>query len=108
MSRTRLVAMILGTVLCACGADETTPTDTIQGPDTTSSADGQTTGPDAAEHTDVASAEDTTPEPDSPCVSACDGKACGDDGCGGSCGGCEDGLACDDVGQCAFSLLATR
>ncbi len=34
------------------------------------------------------------------CVSSCDGKACGDDGCGGSCGACGDGQSCVE-GQCA-------
>jgi len=29
-----------------------------------------------------------------PCVATCEGKACGDDGCGGSCGGCPEGLFC--------------
>jgi formylglycine-generating enzyme required for sulfatase activity len=29
------------------------------------------------------------------CVPDCDGKACGDDGCGGSCGSCGTGRACD-------------
>ena len=35
------------------------------------------------------------------CVPACEGKACGDDGCGGSCGACAAGTVCDDAGQCA-------
>lgn len=34
------------------------------------------------------------------CVPACEGKQCGDDGCGGSCGVCADGCTCID-GQCA-------
>ncbi len=34
------------------------------------------------------------------CVSECEGKVCGDDGCGGSCGSCEDaGTECSE-GQC--------
>ncbi|MEC9073032.1 MAG: hypothetical protein VX938_11650, partial [Myxococcota bacterium] len=33
------------------------------------------------------------------CVPACDGKACGDDGCGGECGACGDGTVCLE-GQC--------
>lgn len=28
------------------------------------------------------------------CVPSCQGKLCGDDGCGGSCGGCSDGQFC--------------
>ena len=30
------------------------------------------------------------------CTATCDGKQCGDDGCGGDCGGCEGGLFCID------------
>ncbi len=33
------------------------------------------------------------------CVPDCDGKICGSDGCGGSCGGCEDGLRCNADGD---------
>jgi len=29
-----------------------------------------------------------------PCVPTCEGKECGDDGCGGDCGACEGGLFC--------------
>lgn len=34
------------------------------------------------------------------CVPACDGKYCGDDGCGGSCGGCGDGTFCASNARC--------
>jgi len=35
------------------------------------------------------------------CLPSCEGKECGDDGCGGSCGGCEAGLGCDpSSGRC--------
>ncbi len=33
------------------------------------------------------------------CTPACTGKLCGDDGCGGSCGTCKEGEACN-AGQC--------
>ncbi len=33
------------------------------------------------------------------CVPQCSGKACGDDGCGGSCGNCANGIACQ-AGVC--------
>ena len=33
------------------------------------------------------------------CAPQCEGKQCGDDGCGGSCGGCDIGLVCE-AGQC--------
>lgn len=36
------------------------------------------------------------------CVPDCNNRACGDDGCGGSCGTCAAGLTCfDEVGGCA-------
>lgn len=34
------------------------------------------------------------------CQPSCGGRVCGDDGCGGECGECGEGLACD-AGQCA-------
>ncbi|MBM4372705.1 MAG: hypothetical protein FJ098_13675 [Deltaproteobacteria bacterium] len=37
------------------------------------------------------------------CTPACDGRACGDDGCGGSCGTCEDGWYCWE-GSCRYGL----
>ncbi len=35
------------------------------------------------------------------CTPSCTGRECGDDGCGGSCGSCPEGLVCDVDGQCA-------
>ncbi len=41
---------------------------------------------------------------DEVCKPQCEGMECGDDGCGGSCGGCDDGLECTNdscsKGQC--------
>lgn len=41
-----------------------------------------------------------------PTVPSCKGKQCGDDGCGGSCGECDDHIACTDdscvQGKCVF------
>ena len=34
------------------------------------------------------------------CVPACDGKFCGPDGCGDTCGDCDAGLICSDSGRC--------
>jgi cysteine-rich repeat protein len=40
--------------------------------------------------------------PDNSCQRKCDGKACGDDGCGGTCGVCTGaGVTCSAAGQCA-------
>ena len=54
-------------------------------------------------HTDVAEPKDTvhkdTVDVDI-CVPDCDGKACGDDGCGGSCGECTDCKSVCSEGQC--------
>ena len=36
----------------------------------------------------------------SECAPACDGRQCGDDGCGGSCGSCADSAVCSEAGQC--------
>ncbi|MED6335970.1 MAG: hypothetical protein VYE81_11260 [Planctomycetota bacterium] len=39
------------------------------------------------------------------CWPNCEGRECGDDGCGGSCGDpCADGLFCSDLGQCFESV----
>jgi hypothetical protein len=37
------------------------------------------------------------------CIPHCEGKQCGDDGCGGSCGTCADLYACDGAGQCVVA-----
>lgn len=34
------------------------------------------------------------------CVPDCEGKSCGDDGCGGSCGQCSPSAICDEAQQC--------
>jgi hypothetical protein len=34
------------------------------------------------------------------CIPSCEGKECGDDGCGGSCGECPPGTECTDEGLC--------
>ena len=34
------------------------------------------------------------------CVAECQGRECGDDGCGGSCGNCELDQTCDSSGHC--------
>jgi hypothetical protein len=50
------------------------------------------------------------------CIPNCQalGRVCGDDGCGGSCGGCDDGFECTDdacnneTGQCVFTPVDSR
>ncbi len=39
-------------------------------------------------------------EHDGTCVPDCVGKECGDDGCGGSCGGCQGEDQCSKIGHC--------
>ncbi len=34
------------------------------------------------------------------CTPACEGKECGDDGCGGSCGSCSEEEKCNSLGKC--------
>ncbi len=40
------------------------------------------------------------------CTPACEGRVCGDDGCGGSCGACEDGTACVNGISCVVTDCA--
>jgi hypothetical protein len=40
------------------------------------------------------------------CKPQCDGKQCGDDACGGSCGNCADGSSCDTNAQCVSDATA--
>lgn len=44
--------------------------------------------------------DDAACNPEPRCQPLCDGKQCGDDGCQGSCGECDEGLVCD-AGVCA-------
>ena len=81
----RVVVVALAVLLCgACAGDSEvadTPTGfSLDGTDGTSSA---STGTDSGI-----------------CVPQCNGKECGDDGCGGTCGTCADGSGCLDTGQC--------
>jgi uncharacterized protein (TIGR03382 family) len=38
---------------------------------------------------------------DAGCLASCEGKSCGDDGCGGSCGACPPGLNCNESFECS-------
>lgn len=42
---------------------------------------------------------------DSPCYGFCDGRVCGDDGCGGTCGNCGSGTSCSSGGQCIAEVV---
>ncbi|MBT9557538.1 MAG: hypothetical protein IV100_15975 [Myxococcales bacterium] len=39
------------------------------------------------------------------CTTDCEGKVCGDDGCGGSCGACLDGTVCGPLGSCVVGAV---
>lgn len=39
------------------------------------------------------------------CVPDCEGKDCGDDGCGDSCGSCGEDYVCDDEGACVSTCV---
>ena len=86
-----IFALMLGLAAVACdsGTDDDNNND---GKDVVLVTDTGTPGEDG-----TGGEEDTG---DGPCVPACDGKACGDDGCGGSCGACPPGVVCNDLGQC--------
>jgi len=89
-----------------CG---TSGTDTVSPPDT---AGEDVVTPDTSEQADTA-AHDTSTPPDAtvedsatppdttgPCVPSCQGRVCGDDDCGGSCGTCTDPNTHCAHGQC--------
>jgi hypothetical protein len=80
--------------------DTNGPTDPdTTGPDTTDPDEPDATDPDATDATDADEPEDTE-EPDTmACVPDCADKACGGDGCGGTCGTCEAGWTCE-AGAC--------
>ena len=61
----------------------------------------------AGEEWDVVStpAEEEEEEEEEQCVPQCAGFECGDDGCGGSCGGCDSGDTCSD-GECQSACTA--
>lgn len=39
------------------------------------------------------------------CIPACDGKVCGDDFCGGTCGECDDAQMCSSANQCVAPFV---
>ena len=81
-----IVALMLGIAVSACDSDE--GTDTADAVDVADAADADTTDLEDA-------SSDVTPdggEAEAVCTPDCEGKVCGDDGCGGSCGDC---LGCE-------------
>ncbi|MFH1531563.1 MAG: hypothetical protein ABIK09_12615 [Pseudomonadota bacterium] len=95
--------------------DTPDPTDTpelLDTPDTQDTTDdaGDVTDPVLQDTVDPVDTVDTVEpldgddlqdavDPDTICTPDCDGKICGDDGCGGDCGACDELLVCE-AGQC--------
>lgn len=66
---------------------------------TFSACGGGDDGDDGNNTNDVVTQEDGTTNPGddtTTCTPACDGKVCGPDGCGGTCGTCEPGVPCNN------------
>ncbi len=86
-----------------CVLAQTADAGSDAGADTTGAdtAGADTAGTDAGGHDaaggDTSAGEDTAL---AECKPACDGRVCGDDGCGGTCGDCPNGKVCDVAGQC--------
>jgi len=74
------------------------------GCDSGSGGGGQDTsgGQDVAQAEDSTGGVDTMPREDTPCLTSCEGKVCGEDGCGGSCGVCDTfaNSFCTEAGIC--------
>lgn len=79
--------------------------DSASGPAETD-VDGGASEDEADSDEDAASSEDTSTPADTGCTPACEGVACGDDGCGGTCGSCEAGSSCDESGACIDEVLS--
>ncbi|MGB0592518.1 MAG: hypothetical protein ACPGU1_22770, partial [Myxococcota bacterium] len=61
--------------------------------------ESDTTDP-ASDATDPESDAGPADDVEAPCVPSCEGMACGDDGCGGSCGSCGDDDLCNGTEAC--------
>ncbi len=96
MTRLLAISTILVWTTLACSTTSAPP-DAADGP----AADLSLIGSDALRPGAGADggAPDAEPSPDEICQPQCLHKQCGDDGCGGSCGGCAPGATCL-AGQC--------
>jgi hypothetical protein len=79
--------------------DSPAPVDTPVPPEDTP----QDTPTDTPEDTPTDTPQDTVD--DEICEPGCDGKECGDDGCGGDCGPCGDGFICN-TGSCVADCVS--
>jgi len=66
----------------------------------------RTTTPSGSSGTSNSGTTATTPTPS--CTPNCAGKICGDNGCEGSCGSCDEGYYCNSSAQCEEILSCTH
>ena len=93
MKKLSLIAALCLGLFSGCAATDDAG-DTVGGVDTQVGVDVPLDVPEAEDTTDVKVPADTE------CVPVCGEKVCGDDGCGGSCGECEEGQTCGPDGTC--------
>jgi hypothetical protein len=87
-----ILALCLG-LFSGCAATDDTG-DTVGGTDALVDQDVPVDVPEAEDLTDAKDPADTV------CAPVCGDKVCGDDGCGGLCGECEEGQTCGPDGAC--------
>ncbi|HIN85268.1 MAG TPA: hypothetical protein EYN06_02225 [Myxococcales bacterium] len=109
-----VVVILWALVVTGCGSNDSSGQ---SGDDTTAASDGgttdettttddggttdETTATDDGGTTDGTTTTDDGGTTDETCLPDCEGKSCGDNGCGESCGECEDGNLCYQ-GQCVI------
>lgn len=98
--------------LCVAAADAAAGTDVLASGDGSSHGDAETAGElPAGADSQIPTDADAEPPADTAdsatCVPFCIGKVCGPDGCGGSCGACQDPAkpTCTSAGQCAAACI---
>ncbi|GEM_PF-6383667 len=111
LARSSIAALVVIALAVACGGDGGSPQDDTQDipaflPDDGEQPEQDIQLPDLPDEPDAPeiSQPDLTPadlQPDeTACLPFCDGRECGDDGCGGLCGTCAGDLVCLPEGLC--------
>ena len=98
----KAAVLVISLTLMACGgSDDTAPT-TDTGMPTADTAQPMADTAQSTPDTAVQTPDTAQPTPDTTaCTPQCDGKECGPDNCGATCGTCPDnGSTCDANGQC--------
>ncbi len=99
-ARMKLSNLVILSLFVVCACAETGPAGSV---DATIGADSSSDGVNSSPDEDTASDSDVSARVTNPglnCTGQCSGKACGPDGCGGSCGSCDEGEACNVEGAC--------